>query len=135
MVFIWLGLGAVLAIPLRLLANRLTLHSMKHLLGFSLIVAAITYIGFAVVWGSRGWIAVETLGALFYALFFWLSIKYSSLWLALGWLLHPVWGVVWHASGPGSHVAPQWYAVACLSFDIVVAAYILHRVKFGKNAV
>ncbi len=84
MVFIWLGFGAVLATPLLLLANRLKLHSRKLLLGFSLIAAAIIYIGFAVVWGSRGWIAGETLGALFFALFYRLSTKYSPLCLALG---------------------------------------------------
>ena len=107
---------------------------MKHLLGISLIIAAIIYIGFAVVWGSPVWVAVEALGALFYTLFYWLSIKYSALWLSLGWILHPVWDVVLHLFGPGSQVAPEWYAIACLSFDIVVAVYILHRVKYKKNA-
>ena len=133
MYFLWLSLGAVLSIPLLALANRLKRHSMIHLLGISLIIAAIIYIGFAVVWGSTVWVAVEALGVLIYTLFYWLSTRYSALWLSLGWLLHPVWDVVLHVSGPGSHVAPEWYAIACLSFDMVVAAYILHRVKYRKN--
>ena len=128
--FVWFSLGVVLAIALLRFANRLKLHSMKHLLGLSLILASMIYIGFAVVWGSSAWVAMEALGVLIYSLFYWLSMKYSAIWLSLGWLLHPVWDVVLHLFGPGSHVAPEWYAVACLSFDIVVAAYIFHRVKY-----
>ena len=82
------------------------------------------------VWGNSVWIAIEALGVFVYALFYWLSTKYSAIWLSLGWLLHPVWDVVLHLFGPGAHVAPEWYAVACLSFDIVVAAYIFYRVKY-----
>jgi hypothetical protein len=48
----------------------------------------------------------------------------SPYWLALGYLLHPLWDFGAHHIGPGWSFAPQPYVIACISFDWVVAAYI-----------
>ena len=125
--FLWFILGAILAIPLLLLANRLKLRLMTHLLGISLIVAALIYVGFAAVWAGAGWLAVELVGVILYGKFYWLAIKYSANWLSIGWLLHPLWDVYLHLIGPGANIAPAWYVVACLAFDLVLAAYIFLR--------
>ena len=48
--------------------------------------------------------------------------------LAVGWQLHSVWDVGLHLRGPGRHVAPDWYAIACVSFDVLLAVVIARRV-------
>jgi len=127
--FFWFCLGVVLAVPLLVLAERVKLNLMTHLMGLSLVTAAIIYIGFALVWGDSQWLLIEFSGVVAYGIFYLLALRFSAIWLSLGWLLHPVWDVMLHLKGPGLHIAPEWYAVACLSFDIVVAAYIFMRLK------
>jgi len=53
-----------------------------------------------------------------------LGLRGSPYWLAAGWALHPLWDVGLHYIGPGHSFAPMTYAIACISFDLVVAAYI-----------
>jgi hypothetical protein len=36
---------------------------------------------------------------------------------------------VMHYIGPGRDIGPQFYSIACLSFDWIVAAYILIRYR------
>ncbi len=126
---IWLILGALLALPLLAMANRLRLRAMTNLLGVSLVVAALIYIGFAALWGDAAWMLVEALGVVLYGGFYWLAVRGSPLWLAAGWSLHPIWDVAVHLLGPGSHIAPQWYTLACLAFDLAVGAYIVYRTR------
>jgi hypothetical protein len=45
--------------------------------------------------------------------------------------LHPFWDVVVHYIGPGSAFTPWTYAIACISFDWLVAAYIVSFYGFG----
>jgi len=127
--FLWFCLGVLLAVPLVILAESVKLNVMTHLMGVSLVIAAIIYIGFALVWGDTPWLFIELSGVVVYGLFYFLAVRFSAIWLSVGWLLHPIWDVVLHLNGPGSHLAPEWYAVACLSFDIVVAAYIFRRLR------
>ncbi len=126
---IWVALGIFAVIPLLVFANRLKYNTMIKLLGRSLVAAAMIYVGFALAWGDNTWLVIEISGIIVYGLFYALSIKYNAIWLAFGWLLHPVWDVILHLFGPGTHVVPSWYAVACVSFDITVAAYIFYRMK------
>jgi hypothetical protein len=39
--------------------------------------------------------------------------------------LHPLWDVVLHYVGPGHSFTPWAYAIACVSFDWLVAIYIV----------
>ena len=127
--FLWFCLGVALAAPLLVVAERVKLNLMTHLMGLSLVTAAIIYIGFALVWGDTPWLFIELSGVVVYGLFYFLAVRFSAIWLSLGWLLHPIWDVVLHLNGPGLHIAPEWYAVAYLSFDIAVAAYIFIRLR------
>jgi len=43
--------------------------------------------------------------------------------------LHPVWDFGLHYIGPGREVGPWTYAIACLTFDWVVAAYVFIRYR------
>jgi hypothetical protein len=60
-----------------------------------------------------------------------LGLRDSAWWLAAGWALHPLWDVVLHYWGPGRTFASQPYAIACITFDWVVAAYIAIVYGFG----
>ena len=48
----------------------------------------------------------------------------SIWWIVAGWALHPLWDVGLHFLGPGRSFAPETYTIACLGFDLLVAAYI-----------
>ena len=120
-------IGLVLVAPYLWWLNRLSLNRLNQAAGVGLIVAAIIYIGFAWFNGNEPWLLVEALGVLLYGLSAWLAWRFSILWLAAGWGLHPLWDVWVHWLGLGSHIAPAWYAIACLSFDFAVAIYIVKR--------
>lgn len=91
-----------------------------------LFVAAGAYVWFAIDAGASSfWIGIETVqvvgfGAL--ALLGWLR---SPSWLAAGWALHPFWDAALHYLGPGQSFAPAVYAISCISFDWIVAAYVV----------
>lgn len=126
--FLWACLGVIATTPLLFYAEKLKPKMMTHLMGLSLIFAALIYVGFAIAWGNTNWLLIEFLGVAGCCIFYLLALRFSVIWLSVGWLAHPIWDVVLHLNGPGSHIAPEWYAVACLSFDIVIAAYIFRRV-------
>lgn len=94
-----------------------------------LVVAALIYVGFAVVALEWGWLLVEAAGLVAYTAFAVLGLRLSPWWLALGWAAHPAWDVFLHLTGPAPGIAPAWYAVACISFDILVAGYIAVRIR------
>jgi hypothetical protein len=78
----------------------------RSLLAFVLFGAAFTYVLFAAQAGEGGyWVAGELVG--------------------VGWAAHPVWDVALHYFGPGGSFAPDAYAITCLSFDLLVAAYVV----------
>ncbi len=126
-------LGLVAVWPLLHFAHQKRLKTVRRLLGQGLVVAALIYIGFAIIWGDLTWIGIETLGVLIYSACYWLSNKFSIVWVGIGWLLHPLWDVFLHLIGPGNHVAPEWYAIACISFDVAVALYIFWRMSTEAN--
>ncbi len=97
----------------------------RLLLASGLVIAAVIYIGFGLVWGNVYWVGIESGGVVFYTLFVILAYQHKYWWLAIGWLLHVGWDVALHLMGPGAHIAPAWYAVACIGFDVLMAGYIL----------
>lgn len=129
----WLIVGVFLGGGLLLYARAHGIKGEKRILSIALVVAAIIYIGFALVWGDVAWIAIEIAGVPAYGLFVWLAIRHSFHWLALGWAFHPAWDVMLHLLGPGSAIVPEWYAIACITFDLLVAGYILVRTMSLKN--
>lgn len=124
----WLFLGLVLGVIFILYARSCRRRE-KTILAIGLIVAAFIYVGFALLWGNLSWFFIELAGVPIYGVFYWLAVRHSYFWLAIGWFVHPVWDVFLHLKGPGNFVAPEWYAVACISFDVLVSVYILTRLK------
>ena len=124
-------LGIILFLPYLILAHRLVLNRAVQFLSSGLVVAALIYVGLA-VWRDTAWMGVETVGVIAYGMCAILAIRHSILWLSLGWGLHPLWDVALHWLGPGSHVVPAWYAIACVSFDLAVAGYVGWLWQSGK---
>jgi uncharacterized protein DUF6010 len=118
--------GAVLSLLAWLLSRFISDIVGRTLLATALFAAAGAYFGFAVVarppaiWGLLELLQVVAFGTMGLA-----GWKGSPKWLALGWALHPLWDFGVHHLGPGRNFAPFTYVVACITFDWVVAFYIL----------
>jgi hypothetical protein len=104
----------------------------RSLLGIFLFSAAGAYFGFAVgAWASPIWMLVELVQVVIFGTLALRSLRGSPYWLALGWALHPVWDFMVHYIGPGHSFTPLTYAIAGVTFDWVVAAYITIVYGFG----
>ena len=120
------AVGAVMLIVIAFLLSRFT----RGIIGRSLLViflfaAAGAYFGFAVGAGAGPiWTLIELVQVVVFGTMALLGLRDSAWWLAAGWALHPLWDVVLHYWGPGRTFASQPYAIACITFDWVVAAYI-----------
>jgi hypothetical protein len=77
---------------------------------------------------GTGWLLLELLGVAIYGMIGWIGLRGSLWWLAAAWALHPIWDIGLHYFGPGStFVPPLRYPIPCLSFDLVVAGYLVYR--------
>lgn len=118
--------GAVLALIAFLLSRFKSDIAGRTLLATVLFAAAGAYLGFAFMEGvSRIWLLIELLQCIAFGTLGLYGWRGAAKWLALGWALHPVWDFPLHYLGPGRSYAPMTYVIACISFDWVVAAYIL----------
>ncbi|MEM7110957.1 MAG: DUF6010 family protein [Chloroflexota bacterium] len=132
MTFIWLLLGVVLGIGFLLFAQRQGQEE-KRLLAMGLVLAALVYVAFLGIFGgTTTWFWIELGGVLVYSFVAWLGWRFHTLWLAVGWGLHPIWDAALHLFVGGADFVPEWYVWACISFDIVVAAYIVMQVRQRK---
>jgi len=121
---LWLLLGLFLGVAFLAFA-RTRGGAERRVLALGLLVAAVIYVGFALIGAGPAWLLVEMLGVAAYGVLAWLGLRRSPLWLAAGWALHPAWDVGLHLVGAGAAFAPEWYATACISFDLLVAGYIV----------
>jgi hypothetical protein len=117
--------GAILALLAFLLSKFTKDIAGRTLLATMLFAAAGAYFGFAFTLGlTRIWVLIELLQCIAFGTLGLYGWRGSAKWLALGWLLHPVWDFPLHYLGPGRIYAPLPYVIFCISFDWVVAAYI-----------
>ena len=124
MTVVWLLLGIFLSAALVAYA-RTRGDGGRRVFAVALVIAAVLYVGLALARAGVFWISIELLGVLTYGTFAWLGLQHSNLWLATGWTLHIVWDVGLHLVGPGAAFAPEGLAIACVSFDLLVAAYVV----------
>jgi hypothetical protein len=104
----------------------------RALLAFLLCGAALTYVYYAARAGEgTGWVVAELVGVALYGSLGLRGLRGSPMWLAAGWALHPVWDVALHNVGPGHAFAPDAFTVSCLSFDLLVAAYLVIGYRYG----
>src|SRR5689334_718162 len=98
----------------------------RTVLATVLFAAAGAYVGFAFNETTpRVWVLIELLQVVAFGLFGLYGWRGSPYWLALGYALHPLWDFGVHYLGAGRTFAPLAYVIACISFDWVVALYIL----------
>ena len=117
--------GAAVALVAFLLSRFVSDIAGRTLLATVLFAAAGAYFGFAFNdQTSRVWVLIELLQCIAFGVLGLYGWRGSPFWLALGWLLHPLWDFGVHHLGPGWTYAPLRYVIACISFDWVVAAYI-----------
>lgn len=94
----------------------------RALIGYGLVVAAIIYVGFPIRSGRmEPWLGAELLGVALFGSIAWLGLRGSAWWLAAGWAAHTLWDVLLHHVGPGAGMAPVWYVMLCVGFDLAVA--------------
>ena len=118
--------GAVLSLIAFLLSKFISDLVARTLLATVLFAAAGAYFGFVVVARSPAiWSLLELLQVVGFGVLGLMGWKGSAKWLALGWALHPLWDFGVHHLGPGRSFAPVSYVFACITFDWVVAAYML----------
>jgi hypothetical protein len=129
--------GAIGAIMLSVIAFLLSCFT-RDIVGRSLLVillfaAAGAYFGFAGGILPRPnpiWLLIELVQVIIFGSLALLGWRGSPYWIAAGWALHPFWDA-WHYIGPGQSFAPMAYAVACFSFDLIVAVFIILAYGLG----
>lgn len=127
-----LVVGTVLGAALAVYARRQSAPSEIRIYAGGLVVAALIYVGFALVGGAgAGWTALESAGLLPFLGFAWLGLRRTPLWLVVGWVAHVGWDVGLHLRTGAPAFVPRWYPVACVGFDLVIAVAILLRAQPG----
>ena len=58
----WLIVGALAPIPLMVYARNMKTVTMLKLFGRSILVAAVIYVGFGLLWGDQVWRLIELAG-------------------------------------------------------------------------
>ena len=99
----------------------------------TLFVAAGLYVVFALRAGEgTTWIVIEVVGVAVFGGMGLVGLFGSGWWIVAVWALHPLWDVGLHYLGPGRPFAPETYTIACLSFDLLVAAYVAIAYGVGR---
>jgi Family of unknown function (DUF6010) len=122
--------GAINAIVLSVIAFLLSRFVKdiygRYLLVIFLFIAGGAYVGFAVEAGaSVPWFYAEIAHVIVIGTMGLLSLYGSPYWIAAGWAVHPIWDFVPHYLGSGHAFAPESWAISCISWDWLVAAYIV----------
>lgn len=118
--------GGVLSVLAFLLSRFVKDIVGRTLLATVLFAAAGAYFGFAFNEATpRVWLLIELLQIVAFGVLGLYGWRGSPYWLALGYALHPLWDFGVHHAGRGRSFAPVAYVFACVSFDWVVAAYII----------
>ena len=118
MTLLWL-LAGVLAAVLFVYVSRKSKAQEVQLLAIGLVIAALIYVGFGLWGGSAKWIGIELVGLIAYSACAWMGVRKNPIWISIGWGLHPFWDLGLHITGVGATFVPYWYAMLCLSFDLV----------------
>ncbi len=82
------------------------------------------YYGAALNGGSRGRVVFEGAFAALLIGFGLLSLFWTPLWMALGFILHGVWDLVHHTGGVG-HGVRRWFPPFCAAWDWAIAGMVV----------
>ena len=121
------GAGALFAVPGLILASLLSHDTAFGFLAILLGMIASVYLGFALQDGRVAALGVEYVGLIIFAAVATVSLaEDSAVLLALGYFGHGIWDGIHHPRGVDTAM-PWWYVPLCMSFDAVVAVYVLIR--------
>jgi hypothetical protein len=128
------AIGAVVLVAIAFVLSRFT----RDIIGCSLLIiflfiAAGAYFGFTfLAAGPRIWMLLALVQVIVFGTLGLLGLHGSPYWIAAGWALHPLWDAGLYYIGPEFSIAPiTYYEIVCISFDWVVAAYIVIAYGFG----
>lgn len=129
-----LALGALAAaVPVAWLRGQRP-ASRQRFWAVALLVAALIYVGFAVLGSAQGLVhdpphtlGYQGLGVMVYGAMGALGMRHPKV-LAAGWALH----VVWDLGHRHAAWVPEWYVAACLAFDLVVAGSVAVDLRRGQ---
>jgi hypothetical protein len=114
--------GITLIIP-----SLLSRDTAFGLLAILLGMIASVYLGYALNDGRLRAFQVEYVGIILFAALATIALtRGSAMLLALGYLAHGLWDLLHHRRGVEVRM-PWWYVPLCLSYDTVVALYVLVR--------
>ena len=127
------GFASILFILyVRSISKNMKTEYLNYAIG--LIIAALIYVGFAIWHMEYNWLPLEVGGVLIYGLLAYLGLRYSIWFLALGWASHVLWDIILHMNDSIQFV-PDWYPPVCLIFDLVLAGYIIYRLKSNSAVI
>ena len=121
-------LGVVLALLFIAFARTRGPRREPFIYSIGLIVAALLYVAFSFSVATTQWFMIELIGLVTFTLIAVLGLRVSLWFLAFGWAFHVSWDVLLHLVRDQPFV-PNWYPVACISFDLVVADYIALKLR------
>jgi hypothetical protein len=122
-----LGAGALLAAPTLVLVSLLSRDTAFGFLAILLGMIASVYLGFALQDARIRTFQIEYVAIAAFAVLATIALsENSAVLLALGYFGHGIWDVIHHPRGVDTTM-PWWYPPLCLSFDAVVAVYVLLR--------
>ena len=97
--------------------------------GGALVIAGVWYVAFGVHAGRDFEVLLpQILGGAFFALCGLAGIRYSVLFVSIGWLVHVGWDFASPVFSDVSYM-PSWTVPACLGFDVLVGVYLFLRYR------
>jgi hypothetical protein len=122
-----LGTGGVLAVPGLILSSLLSDDTAFGFLAIMLGMIAAVYLGFALQDGRMRTYGIEYVGLIAFTAIATIALaEDSAVLLAAGYFSHGLWDAIHHPRGVDTAI-PWWYVPMCMSFDAVVAVYVLIR--------
>ena len=126
-------LGAVICGFFIVLARRFGAQREVWVYAVGLVLAAIIYLGCALRGGESRWAILALVAVALFTLSAWLGVRFSTIFLGVGWALHAGWDALMHAILSVGFV-PSWYPTTCLAFDLVLAGYVFFFLARKKSA-
>ena len=115
--------GVLLGGVFVLLIRRLGAKGEIAFLALGLVVAAGLYVAFAGARDGMEKMPLEFAGLLLFGATAAAGARFWPPLIGIGWLAHGAWDILLH--WPPPRYVPQLYPVFCVSFDLVVAVYVM----------